>query len=61
MKGSRIQAIVRELNGEKIDIINYSERPEILISRALSPANPVDLYIDVLPFDAPYIIFEFVA
>jgi len=46
MKGSRIQAIVRELNGEKIDIINWSEQPEILISRALSPAKPINLYID---------------
>lgn len=46
MRGSRIQAIVRELNNEKIDIVNFSERPEILISRALSPAKPVNLYID---------------
>ena len=46
MKGSRIQSVVRELNGEKIDIINWSERPEILISRALSPAKPVNLYLD---------------
>ncbi len=46
MRGSRIQAIVRELNNEKIDIINHSEQPEILISRALSPAKPIDLYID---------------
>jgi|TARA_B100001142_G_scaffold152465_1_gene153068 N utilization substance protein A len=46
MRGSRIQAIVRELNNEKIDIVNYSEQSEILISRALSPANPLDLYID---------------
>lgn len=46
MRGSRIQAIVRELNNEKIDIINYSDQSEILISRALSPANPLDLYID---------------
>ena len=46
MKGSRIQSIVRELNGEKIDIINWSEQPAILISRALSPVKPIDLYID---------------
>jgi len=46
MRGSRIQAIVRELNNEKIDIVNYSEQSEILISRALSPAKPLDLYID---------------
>ena len=46
MRGSRIQAIVRELNNEKIDIVNYSHQPEILLSRALSPATPLDLYID---------------
>ena len=46
MRGSRIQAIVRELNNEKIDIVNFSENPEILISRALSPAKPTQLFID---------------
>ena len=46
MRGSRIQAVVRELNNEKIDIVNYSDQPEILITRALSPAKPVNLYID---------------
>ena len=46
MRGSRIQAVVRELNNEKVDIIPYSQRSEILISRALAPAKPIDLYID---------------
>lgn len=46
IKGSRIQAIVRELNNEKIDIINYSSEPEIVITRALSPAKPYMLEID---------------
>jgi len=46
MRGSRIQAVVRELNNEKIDIVNFSEQPEVLITRALSPAKPVNLYID---------------
>ena len=46
MRGSRIQAIVRELSNEKIDIVNYSEQTEILITRALSPAKPVRLFID---------------
>ena len=46
MRGSRIQAIVRELNNEKIDIVNFSEQPEVLLTRALSPAKPVQLYID---------------
>ena len=46
IKGSRIQAIVRELNNEKIDITNNSIEPEILITRALSPAKPYMLEID---------------
>ncbi|HQG44413.1 MAG TPA: transcription termination factor NusA, partial [bacterium] len=39
MKGMRIQSIVKELNNEKIDIINWSSEPEIFITRALSPAK----------------------
>jgi N utilization substance protein A len=46
MRGSRIQAIVRELDNEKIDIINSSDQPEVLISRALSPAKPIKLFIE---------------
>ena len=46
MRGSRIQSIVRELNNEKIDIVNFSDQPEILVSRALSPAKPIQLFID---------------
>ncbi|MDP6852407.1 MAG: transcription termination factor NusA [Candidatus Marinimicrobia bacterium] len=56
MRGSRIQSIVRELNGEKIDIINWSDKPEILISRALAPAKPINLYIDE---DRPYVVAVF--
>ena len=37
--GSRIQSIVKELNGEKIDIIKYSETPEEYVAAALAPAN----------------------
>lgn len=46
MKGVRIQAIVRELNNEKIDIINYSNEPEIFISRALTPAKPIKVIVN---------------
>jgi len=38
-RGTRVQAIVDELFGEKIDIINWSDNPEKLISSALSPAK----------------------
>ncbi|HEX9971093.1 MAG TPA: transcription termination factor NusA [bacterium] len=46
MKGIRIQSIVKELNNEKIDIINWSSEPEIFIARALSPAKPVRIILD---------------
>ncbi|MEM6298364.1 MAG: transcription termination factor NusA, partial [Bacteroidota bacterium] len=39
MKGSRIHAIVRELNNENIDVINYTTNMDLYISRALSPAK----------------------
>jgi len=38
MKGARVQAVVRELRGEKIDIIPWSDDPRIFIAKALSPA-----------------------
>lgn len=46
MKGIRIQSIVKELNNEKIDIINWSSEPEIFVSRALSPAKPSRIILD---------------
>ncbi len=46
MNGSRIQAIVRELNNEKIDVIDDSSEIEVLLTRALSPAKPLLLEID---------------
>lgn len=39
MKGTRVQAIVRELRGERIDIIPWADDPRMLIARALSPAQ----------------------
>jgi transcription termination/antitermination protein NusA len=39
MKGTRVQSIVRELRGERIDIIPWTEDPRILLARALSPAS----------------------
>tara|TARA_B100002051_G_scaffold42825_1_gene37242 strand:+ start:282 stop:1517 length:1236 start_codon:yes stop_codon:yes gene_type:complete len=56
MKGNRIQSIVRELNGEKIDIINWSEQPEILITRAIAPSKPINLLIDE---ERPYVVAIF--
>ena len=39
MKGTRVQAIIRELRGEKIDIVEWSEDPVVLVTNALSPAK----------------------
>jgi N utilization substance protein A len=39
MKGTRVQSIVRELRGERIDIIPWSDDPRIFIARALTPAT----------------------
>jgi N utilization substance protein A len=39
VKGARIHGIVRELNNENIDVINYTNKPQLLIQRALSPAQ----------------------
>jgi transcription termination/antitermination protein NusA len=39
MKGSRVQAIIKELRGEKIDIIEWSEEPSVFAANALSPAK----------------------
>ncbi len=46
MKGVRIHAIVRELNNENIDVINYSEDPMIFIQRALAPAKLKQIELD---------------
>ena len=43
-RGSRVQSIVDELNGEKIDIIAWSENPEELISNVLSPAKVENVF-----------------
>jgi N utilization substance protein A len=56
MKGSRVQAIIRELHGEKIDIIAYSEDPAQFAMNALSPAkisranviDPLEKHLEVI-------------
>jgi N utilization substance protein A len=45
MKGVRIQAVIRELEGEKIDILKYDENPRVFIKNALSPAEVSDVVI----------------
>ncbi len=46
MKGIRIQAVSKELNNEKVDVIPWSYDREVFITRALSPAKPVRVLID---------------
>ncbi len=46
MKGSRIHAVVRELQNENIDVINYTENIDLYIARSLSPAKITSLKID---------------
>ena len=46
VNGTRVNAIVDELNGEKIDIINWSENPAQLIENALSPAKVIGVIAD---------------
>jgi len=43
-KGARVQTIVTELKGEKIDIVNYSTDPQEFVANALSPAKVVGVY-----------------
>jgi len=59
MKGMRVQSIIRELRGEKIDIIEYSDDPVQYVTKALSPAkisrvtilDPVDKHMEVVVDD----------
>jgi N utilization substance protein A len=46
VKGSRVQTIVRELSGERIDIVPWIDEPQIFIERALSPANVARVITD---------------
>ncbi len=46
LNGTRVGAVVEELNGEKIDIINWDENPALLIENALSPAKVISVLAD---------------
>ena len=45
-KGMRVQEVIRELRGEKIDIIKYSDNPAEYVANALSPAEVVSIEVD---------------
>ena len=46
MRGSRVQAVVNELHGEKIDVVHWSEDPAVLVVSALAPAEIQKVIID---------------
>lgn len=58
MKGVRIHAIVRELNNENIDVINFSEEPLIYLSRALAPSKLKKIDLDVANKKATILVAE---
>lgn len=47
MKGARVQEVSKELNGERVDIINWSDKPEEMVQAAMSPATISGIEIDV--------------
>ena len=57
-KGTRVQNIVDELNGEKIDIVKYSEDPKEFITASLNPAEVISLDVDVENKEAYVIVPE---
>jgi N utilization substance protein A len=59
MKGSRVQSIIKELRGEKIDIIEWSDEPSVFAANALSPAKVSQVRItDVNKRDMEVIVVE---
>ncbi len=46
VRGNRIQSIVNELQGEKIDVISWDQDPKVFISKALSPSEVVEVELD---------------
>jgi N utilization substance protein A len=46
-RGMRVQAIVNELHGEKIDIVRWSQDPKVFVSNALSPAKVTEVTVEV--------------
>ena len=59
LNGARVNAIVRELRDEKIDIINWSDDPAALIENALSPAKVISVFVDEEEKSARAIVPDF--
>jgi len=58
-EGMRVKAVVDQLNGEKIDIINWSEKPSELIANAINPAEVVEVKTDKENEEAKVIVPDF--
>lgn len=58
-KGARVQAVVNELRGEKIDIVNWSKDPECYIASALSPAKVIDVQANEVEKKAQVIVPDY--
>ena len=58
-KGMRVQNVIDELRGEKIDIINWSDNPALLIENALSPAKVISVLADPDEKSAMVIVPDF--
>ncbi|SCP94877.1 transcription termination factor NusA [Anaerobium acetethylicum] len=59
INGARVNAIVNELRGEKIDIINWSDNPAVLIENALSPAKVVSVIADASEKSAKVVVPDY--
>lgn len=59
LNGARVNAIVNELRGEKIDIITWSDNPAVLIENALSPAKVVTVEVDVEEKSAKVVVPDY--
>lgn len=59
LNGARVNAIVNELRGEKIDIINWSDNPATLIENALSPAKVVSVDVNIEEKSAKVVVPDF--
>ncbi len=58
-QGMRVQSVVEQLNGEKIDIVQYSEDPKEYVSNALNPAEVIDVVTDEDQQSAKVIVPDF--
>ncbi|MBS7007302.1 transcription termination factor NusA [Anaerostipes sp.] len=59
MNGARVNAIVNDLRGEKIDIINWNEDPCVYIENALSPSKVVSVSVDVEEKSAQVVVPDY--